>query len=101
MSVRVEPARGGAPPGRTELEEWFRAEGLSPRAWGNGPGSRYDWHSHEYHKVLFCVSGSVVFHTGEGDVELRAGDRLDVEPGTHHAASVGPDGVECIEAEVP
>lgn len=98
MSVRVEPARGGSAPGRAKLEDWFRSEGLSPRAWANGPGDSYDWHRHDYHKVLFCVSGSIVFHTREGDVELRAGDRLDVEPGTDHAATVGPDGVECIEA---
>jgi hypothetical protein len=32
------------------------------------------------------------------DVELRAGDRLDLEPGTGHAATVGPDGCECLEA---
>ena len=97
MSVRVEPARGKAP-GRAEAEEWFRAEGLASHAWGNGPGDRYGWHRHAHHKVLFCVSGSIVFHTHEGDVELHAGDRLDVEPGTDHAATVGADGVECIEA---
>jgi len=39
-----------------------------------------------------------VFHTDEGDLELRPGDRLDLEPGTRHAATVGPDGVECVEA---
>ncbi len=96
----MEPARGETP-GRSELEGWFRAEGLTSRAWGNGPGDRYGSHRHEYHKVLFCLAGSIVFHTGEGDVELRAGDRLDVEPGTDHAATVGPDGVECIEAARP
>lgn len=101
MSVRVEPAGAGEPPGRTELEEWFRAEGLTPRSWANGPGDRYGWHRHSYHKVLFCMWGSIVFHTGEGDVELHPGARLDVEPGTDHAATVGADGVECIEAARP
>ena len=101
MSVRVQPAVVGEAPRRAELEAWFRDEGLTPRSWGNGPGDRYDWHRHEYHKVLFCLSGSIVFHTREGDVELGAGDRLDVEPGTDHAATVGPDGVECIEAARP
>jgi hypothetical protein len=32
-------------------------------------------------------------------VELAAGDRLDLEPGTEHAATVGPSGVGCVEAE--
>jgi quercetin dioxygenase-like cupin family protein len=48
--------------------------------------------------VLVCLSGSIVFHTDEGDVELGPGDRLDLEPGTEHAATVGPRGVECVEA---
>ena len=43
-------------------------------------------------------AGSIVFHIDDDDVELRVGDRLDLEPGTEHAATVGPDGVECVEA---
>ena len=77
----------------------MRGEGLQPRRWGNEPGDRYGWHEHEYHKVLYCTRGSIVFHTrSDGDVELRAGDRLDISPGTAHAATVGDDGVECMEA---
>jgi quercetin dioxygenase-like cupin family protein len=66
--VWLEPAGQGETRGRTELEEWFRAEGLTPQPWETGPGDRYGWHRHDYHKVLFCLSGSIVFHTGEGDV---------------------------------
>ena len=84
--------------GREEIEARFAEEGLSPRSWGNPPGDVYGRHSHPYHKVLYCVSGSIVFHTDDGDIQLHAGDRLDVEPGTGHAATVGPDGVECMEA---
>jgi quercetin dioxygenase-like cupin family protein len=77
----------------------FEAEGCSaPRFWGNGPGDRYGRHDHPFHKVLFCLSGSIVFHTQYGDVELAPGDRLDLEPGVSHAATVGPDGCECVEA---
>ena len=77
----------------------LRGEGCSaPRRWGNGPGDTYGRHAHGYHKVLFCLSGSIVFHIDDDDVELRVGDRLDLEPGTEHAATVGPDGVECVEA---
>ena len=64
----------------------------------HGPGDRYGWHRHDYHKVLVCVSGRIVFHCHEGDVDLHPGDRMEVEPGTDHAATVGPDGVECLEA---
>ncbi len=77
----------------------FRAEGCSaPRFWGNGPGDAYGTHVHGFHKVLFCLRGSIVFHLGETDVELRAGDRLDLPPGTDHGATVGPEGCECVEA---
>lgn len=92
--IRVE----GPAAGLSELEDRFRQDGLTPRSWSNGPGDRYDWHAHDYHKVLYCVSGSIVFHTHDGDHRLEPGDRLDVEPGTDHAATVGPEGVECIEA---
>jgi quercetin dioxygenase-like cupin family protein len=78
--------------------ETFRAEGLSPRTWSNGPGDRYGWHSHSYDKVLYCVTGSVIFHTEGEEFELRPGDRLDIEAGVEHAATVGPEGVECMEA---
>jgi hypothetical protein len=29
---------------------------------------------------------------------MGAGDRLDLDPGTRHGATVGPDGCSCIEA---
>jgi len=69
-----------------------------PTFWGNGPGYTYGWHEHRYHKILFCLSGSIVFHTLDGDVELAAGDRLDLDPWTEHAATVGPQGCACVEA---
>lgn len=83
---------------RTEIERAFADEGLEPHGWTNGRGDTYGWHSHDYHKVLYCVRGSIVFHTRDGDVDLHAGDRLDLPPGAEHAATVGPDGVECLEA---
>ena len=88
---------GGAT--RADAVTAFAAEGCSaPRPWANGPGDRYGRHAHDYHKVLFCLRGSIVFRTDEGDVEMTAGDRFDLPPGTAHAATVGPGGCECIEA---
>ena len=82
--------------------EAFAAEGCSaPRSWGNGPADTYGAHEHPQPKVLFCLTGSIVFHTDGGDVELTAGDRLDLPSGTRHAATVGPDGCECVEAWGP
>ena len=85
--------------GREAAVKSFTDEGASPpRFWGNAPGDTYGRHDHAYHKVLFCLEGSIVFHTDQCDVELRPGDRLDLEPGTSHAATVGPEGCECVEA---
>ncbi len=90
----------GAVRGRDDAVAAFREEGCSEsRSWSNGPGDSYGWHSHDYHKVLFCLSGSITFHLRAGDdVHLGAGDRLDIEPGTEHSAIVGPQGVGCVEA---
>lgn len=76
----------------------FAEEGLQPHSWSNSPGYVYGEHEHGYHKVLYCIEGSIVFHTPEGDYELETGDRLDLPPGTRHSATVGSAGVTCMEA---
>ena len=86
------------PPDRERIEARYADEGLRPYSWGNGPGDTYEWHTHGHTKVLYCVKGSIVFHTRDGDLPLEAGDRLDVEPGTEHAATVGSSGCRCVEA---
>ena len=89
----------GAIRDREEAIVAIASEGCSaPRSWGNGPGDTYGRHSHGYHKVLFCLDGTITFHLDEGDVELGAGDRLDLVPGIGHAATVGPQGCSCVEA---
>lgn len=98
MTASRTPWAEASPPDRGALQARFRDEGLSPHSWANAPGDTYGWHAHAYHKVLYCLSGGIVFHTREGDVSLSPGDRLDVEAGTEHAATVGPAGVECMEA---
>lgn len=99
MGARLTPNREG-PPSREELAERFAEEGLRSRWWGNAAGDVYGSHSHEHPKVLYCLEGSITFHTDEGDVDLRPGDRLDLDAGTSHAATVGPNGVTCVEAFV-
>ena len=89
--------RGGGAVNEADAARLLFDAGLTPRHWGNGPGDTYARHAHGYHKVLYCVAGSITFHTDDGDLRLVAGDRLDVPPGTEHAASVGPDGVRCVE----
>lgn len=88
--------RAGA--ARTVAAARFAAEGLVPHAWSNAPGVRYEVHQHAQHKVLFCVAGSITFHIEGRDFTLGPGDRLDLPAGTAHSATVGPDGVTCMEA---
>lgn len=97
MKAQHVPNHGRAP-SADELDGRIRAEGLEPRWWSNGPGDEYGWHAHDYHKVLYCAAGSIVFHTRGGDVAMGPGDRLDLQPAAEHAATVGPDGVTCVEA---
>lgn len=84
---------------RARAEAAFEAEGLTPQTWSNEPGFVYGEHRHPYHKVLFCIAGSITFHTPTGDVEMGPGDRLDLPPDTAHSATVGSPGVTCLEAQ--
>ena len=98
MPARVERCEG-TPPSAEEVDARLRAENLRPSSWSNAPGDTYDWHAHGYEKVLYCISGGITFHLDEGDdVDLGPGARLEVPPGTRHAATVGPEGVRCTEA---
>ncbi len=89
----------GEAPSRQSLERLLAAAGLSRNWWSNAPHDRYSPHSHPYHKVLYCARGGITFVVPDaGDFRLRPGDRLEIPPGTTHAAVVGPDGVTCVEA---
>jgi quercetin dioxygenase-like cupin family protein len=87
----------------SDLAARLRAEGLDPSRWSNGPADRYPTHEHDYDKVIVAESGSITFGLpGEGrSMALGAGDRLELPAGTLHAAVVGPEGVDCLEAHVP
>ena len=78
--------------------EEMRAAGRPVSEWSNGPGYRYGAHSHPYEKVLCCLEGGIVFGLADREVPLAVGDRMVIEPGARHSASVGPDGVRCAEA---
>ena len=85
---------------RAEAMREYTALGIAPSEWSNGPGARYGRHDHSYRKILYCLQGSITFHLSAGDVAMRAGDRLDLPAYTDHAATVGPDGVVCVEGAV-
>jgi uncharacterized protein YjlB len=86
-----------------DLAERLRAEGLDASSWGNGPFDVYAAHAHGYDKVIVVTDGSIRFGLPSDGVtlDLVAGDRLELPAGTRHDASVGPDGVVCLEAHRP
>lgn len=86
----------------TTARRRLEAEGLVASGWGNGPGDRYAAHAHGYDKVLVAVAGSITFRLPDRGtaVTLQAGDRLDLPAGTIHAADVGLQGVQCLEAHL-
>jgi quercetin dioxygenase-like cupin family protein len=86
-----------------QLRARLSDEGLTASSWGNGPHDRYAAHRHDFDKVLVAATGAITFHLPElgQDVLLEEGDRLELPAGTLHAASVGPDGVTCLEAHLP
>lgn len=99
-SYRLTRWADGPPPDERAARARLSAEGMAPYTWGNPPGDVYPSHRHGYHKVVLCLSGSIAFEllaTGES-VELRPGDRLELPAGVEHSATVGPDGVVCLEA---
>ena len=84
---------------RTRLAQ----EDLDPQTWSNGPGVEYGAHSHDYDKIIVVEAGTIAFGLvtlGER-VDLAVGDRLEIPAGTVHEATVGPDGVSCLEAHQP
>jgi quercetin dioxygenase-like cupin family protein len=100
MSEPVVRRWTGAPPTEDALLALYRAEGLQPYSWSNGPHDTYAPHEHGYEKVLRAVRGSIRFDLPERgkSVELQAGDTLILPAGVVHSAIVGPAGVTCLEA---
>jgi quercetin dioxygenase-like cupin family protein len=85
----------------TAIRRRLEGEAAACYAWSNGPGTVYGAHSHSYRKILYCVRGSIRFDlVGSGEsIELEPGSRLELAPGTPHAAVVGPGGVTCLEGQ--
>jgi quercetin dioxygenase-like cupin family protein len=101
MSSRLTSERVGFGPfAHRRARTRFSKEGLIANAWSNGPGVTYPWHDHPFRDIIRCVRGSIVFHTRTGNFELVPGSRLEMEPHTEHAATVGSQGVTCLEAQV-
>lgn len=100
--VIVTPWEGDKQPGEKQLRQMLAEEGLRPYRWSNGPYDVYSAHTHPFNKVIYVVQGSITFGLPEQgkEVELVAGDRMDLLKGVLHNAVVGPQGVVCLEAHL-
>lgn len=98
--VQIQRWAGAAPPTEAALREKMTAAGLTPIRWENGPHEVYDAHTHSYEKVLYVVSGHIIFGfpIDGKPVMLYPGDRLELPAHLLHNAAVGADGVVCLEA---
>lgn len=105
MSEEVKVVRWSSKtaPQESRLQQILAEENLSPYRWSNRPGDLYGAHSHDFHKIIYVVSGSITFRLpdrGE-QLDLDAGDRMELPAGIRHEAEVGTQGVVCLEAHRP
>lgn len=80
----------------------MKEEGLRAYEWSNSPNHRYGVRSHNYHKVLYVLEGSLDIALPESNqsVTLKAGDRIDIPSGVRHGLIVGNKGAKCVEASI-
>ncbi|MEM7345955.1 MAG: cupin, partial [Chloroflexota bacterium] len=89
-------------PTEVELEAALVDQQLRVYRWSNEPDDIYSSHTHGYNKILYVVQGSIKFEfpTRHKNLSLIQGDRLEIPSGIRHSATVGPQGVTCLEAHV-
>ena len=99
FELSVTPWPADEPAAERTIEARMQAEDLPYYRWSNGPGDVYGVHRHDYHKVIYVVSGSITFDLPKNArrIALATGDRLGLPAGVDHGAVVGPDGVVCLE----
>jgi quercetin dioxygenase-like cupin family protein len=100
--IQTDKWDGDTLPTEAELSERLRKAGMNPIRWENVAGTISHARVNGYHKVIYVVSGSIVFGfriIGEPTV-LRAGDRISLPAGIEYNAVVGEKGVVCLEGRL-
>lgn len=87
-------------PSMSVITKRMKAEGLRPYLWENTPNYRYAVRSHNYHKVLYVVDGTIEITLPDSNqrVSLRIGDRIEIPAGARHGIIIGRTGAKCVEA---
>jgi len=102
MELKVTPWTEETPPVAEELRAQLEEEELHVYQWSNQPGDKYPGHTHGYHKIIYVLNGSIKFDlpTRHETLTLRTGDKLELPSGIRHLATVGPEGVTCLESHI-
>src|SRR5436190_23764350 len=98
-TLRLTQWEAASLPTESLLFEIMTQQGLNPYRWSNRPHDSYSAHKHDFHKVIYVVSGSIMFNLPilKKQITLHIGDRLDLPSNVVHAAQVGAEGVVCLE----
>ena len=84
-----------------EVKEHLKKAGFKTiYEWKDKPYTLYPSHEHKDKVCLYIVEGRVTLHFKEGDVELKAGDRLVVPPNTPHTGEVSGDGCHYVVGQM-
>jgi len=102
-SFKVTAWTGHQHPTLSTIVNLLKQQTYRPYQWDNTPNYRYLVRSHNYHKTLYVVEGSldVSFPDENTVVRLRVGDRVDIPANVRHAIQVGTSGVRCVEVALP
>jgi quercetin dioxygenase-like cupin family protein len=89
-------------PKEGDLKGRLASEGVESYRWSNAPGDVYSSHRHTFHKTIYVVDGSISFGFPaiKKEIQLEAGDRLELPASIDHLTVVGPEGVICLEAHI-
>lgn len=85
----------------SEIIAFFEGRKLRPKRWSRSSGEDFAVHTHSYNKILFCVQGGITITLPDlkEQITLNPGDRFVLPSNILHSATVGAEGVSCIEAE--
>jgi len=80
--------------------QMFTEEGfVSVFEWTDPAGTVYEQHVHKGRVSIMVLEGSINFDFEGVKKDVQAGERVDIEPGTLHAAIVGPNGWKVVVGE--
>jgi mannose-6-phosphate isomerase-like protein (cupin superfamily) len=93
---------GSQHPSLSAIVKLLKDQNYRPYSWENTPNYRYLTRSHNYHKILYVVEGTleVTFPDENQIIKLKIGDRVDINANTRHGIHVGANGVKCVEVAV-